>query len=198
MQMWKVQTSLVYIHQNPVENAYNCKLDFRNDPRIFDSVDGSQLKEELDIEKQLRARLEKELKDIHDAQEDEKNRHKNIVLLLLTERKRILKQFMEERKRSADLSAMLEDEKRQALSMAEGLEEESQKVHYHPTSFNLLIMTSCVLIMIILSVRTVGAENGSRIRTSNTELPCRAGTTYNKGEIGRGTTLRCRKPIKNS
>lgn len=89
--------------------------------------DGSQLKEELDVEKQLRARLERELKDTLDAQEDEKNRHKNIVLLLLTERKRILKQFVEERKRSADLSAMLEDEKRQGLSMAEGLEEESQK-----------------------------------------------------------------------
>lgn len=91
------------------------------------SKDSCQLKGELDMERNLRARLEKELKDTLDTHEEEKNRQKNIVLLLLTERKRILKQFMEERKRSADLSAMLEDEKRQALTMAEGLEEESQK-----------------------------------------------------------------------
>ncbi|CAG7727351.1 unnamed protein product [Allacma fusca] len=91
------------------------------------SKDGAKLKEELEVEKQLRARLESELKETQDAQEEEKSRHKNIVLLLLTERKRILRQFIEERKRSADLSAMLDDEKRQALGMAEGLEEESQK-----------------------------------------------------------------------
>ena len=84
--------------------------------------------DELEIEKQLRSRLEKELKEAQDAHEEDKNRHKNIVLLLLTERKKIIRQFIEERKRSADLSVMLEEEKRQALAMAEGLEEESQKV----------------------------------------------------------------------
>jgi len=97
---------------------------------ICSLLDGAKLKEELEIEKQLRARLEKELKETQDAHEEEKNKHKSIVLLLLTERKRILKQLLEERKRSTDLAAMIEDEKRQALSMAEGLEEESQKVNY--------------------------------------------------------------------
>lgn len=76
----------------------------------------------------MRARLEKELKETQDAHDEEKNKHKSIVLLLLTERKRILKQLVEERKRSADLLVMIEEEKRQALSMGEGLEEESQKV----------------------------------------------------------------------
>lgn len=65
---------------------------------------------------------------MQESHEEEKGRHKNIVLLLLTERKRILRQFIEERKRSADLSAMLEEEKRHGQAMAEGLEEESQKV----------------------------------------------------------------------
>ncbi len=92
------------------------------------------MRDELEIEKQLRSRLEKELKEAQDAHEEDKNRHKNIVLLLLTERKKIIRQFIEERKRSADLSVMLEEEKRQALAMAEGLEEESQKVN------NLLLL----------------------------------------------------------
>ena len=94
-------------------------------------LDVSKLKEELEVEKHLRTRLEAELKETQEAHEEERNRHKNIVLLLLTERKKIIRQFIEERKRSADLSAMLEDEKRQALGMAEGLEEESQKVPSH-------------------------------------------------------------------
>lgn len=72
--------------------------------------------------------MENEIKELKDSQEGERSRHKSIVLLLLADRKRVLKQFGEERKRSADLSAMLEEEKRQALIIAEGLEEESQKV----------------------------------------------------------------------
>lgn len=90
--------------------------------------EGSSLRSELEIEKQLRSRLEKELKQAQDAHEEDKNRHKSIVLLLLAERKKIIRRFVEEGKRSADLLAMLEEEKRQALAMAEGLEEESQKV----------------------------------------------------------------------
>lgn len=57
----------------------------------------------------------------------EKSRQKQIVLLLLAERKKIIMKYIEERKRSEDLAQILSEEKVRIDSMAEGLEEESKK-----------------------------------------------------------------------
>ncbi|XP_022186245.2 CTTNBP2 N-terminal-like protein [Nilaparvata lugens] len=87
----------------------------------------TRLKQELEMERQARKRLEKELKKLTDFAEEEKNRQKQIVLLLLAERKKMVMKYIEERKRSEDLAQILTEEKGRIDSMAEGLEEESKK-----------------------------------------------------------------------
>ncbi|XP_070169449.1 CTTNBP2 N-terminal-like protein isoform X2 [Polyergus mexicanus] len=87
----------------------------------------TRLKKELELEKQEKKRLELELKKANDHLEEEKNRQKQIVLLLLAERKKIIMKYIEERKRSEDLAQILSEEKVRIDSMAEGLEEESKK-----------------------------------------------------------------------
>lgn len=87
----------------------------------------TRLKKELELEKQEKKKLELELKKINDHLEEEKNRQKQIVLLLLAERKKIIMKYIEERKRSEDLAQILSEEKVRIDSMAEGLEEESKK-----------------------------------------------------------------------
>lgn len=87
----------------------------------------TRLKKELELEKQEKKRLELELKKVNDYLEEEKNRQKQIVLLLLAERKKIITKYIEERKRSEDLAQILSEEKVRIDSMAEGLEEESKK-----------------------------------------------------------------------
>ncbi|XP_046429445.1 CTTNBP2 N-terminal-like protein isoform X1 [Neodiprion fabricii] len=87
----------------------------------------TRLKKELEVEKQEKKRIELELKKANDTLEEEKNRQKQIVLLLLAERKKIIMKYIEERKRSEDLAQILSEEKVRIDSMAEGLEEESKK-----------------------------------------------------------------------
>lgn len=86
-----------------------------------------RLKKELELEKQEKKRLELDLKKANDTQEEEKTRQKQIVLLLLAERTKIIRKYIEERKRSEDLALILSEEKVRIDSMAEGLEEESKK-----------------------------------------------------------------------
>ena len=87
----------------------------------------TRLKKELELEKQEKKRLELEIKKAGDTLEEEKTRQKQIVLLLLAERKKIIMKYIEERKRSEDLAQILSEEKVRIDSMAEGLEEESKK-----------------------------------------------------------------------
>ncbi|XP_063219692.1 CTTNBP2 N-terminal-like protein isoform X2 [Bacillus rossius redtenbacheri] len=84
-------------------------------------------KKELELEKQKNKKLEKDLKKVSDILEDERSRQKQIVLLLLAERKKIIMKYVEERKRSEDLAQILTEEKTRIDTMAEGLEEESKK-----------------------------------------------------------------------
>ncbi|XP_046984282.1 CTTNBP2 N-terminal-like protein isoform X2 [Schistocerca americana] len=86
-----------------------------------------RLKQELELEKQMKKKLEKDLKKSNDTLEEERSRQKQIVLLLLAERKRLIMKYIEERKRSEDLAQILAEEKGRIDSMAEGLEEESKK-----------------------------------------------------------------------
>ncbi|KAK9497307.1 hypothetical protein O3M35_004650 [Rhynocoris fuscipes] len=87
----------------------------------------TKLKQDLEVERQAKKRLEKDLKKISDISDEDKNRQKQIVLLLLAERKKIVMKYIEERKRSEDLAQILSEEKSRIDSMAEGLEEESKK-----------------------------------------------------------------------
>lgn len=87
----------------------------------------TRLKQELELEKQTRKKQEKDLKKANDILEEERNRQKQIVLLLLAERKKLIMKYVEERKRSEDLAQIVSEEKVQMNAMADGLEEESKK-----------------------------------------------------------------------
>ncbi|XP_023703483.1 uncharacterized protein CG10915 isoform X3 [Cryptotermes secundus] len=87
----------------------------------------TRLKQELELERQAKKKQEKELKRVSDVLEEERSRQKQIVLLLLDERKKLIMKYVEERKRSEDLAQILAEEKGRIDSMAEGLEEESKK-----------------------------------------------------------------------
>ncbi|KAL9696476.1 hypothetical protein quinque_016055 [Culex quinquefasciatus] len=90
-------------------------------------IERSRLKQELEHEKETHKALEMELQKIQEQFEAEKNRQKQIVLLLLAERKKIIIKYIEERKRSEDLAQILSEEKMRVDTIAEGLEEESKK-----------------------------------------------------------------------
>ncbi|XP_033214834.1 uncharacterized protein CG10915 isoform X2 [Belonocnema kinseyi] len=87
----------------------------------------TRLKKELELEKADKKRVEQDMKKLSDTLDEEKSRQKQIVLLLLAERKKIIMKYIEERKRSEDLAQILSEEKVRIDSMAEGLEEESKK-----------------------------------------------------------------------
>lgn len=60
--------------------------------------------QEIEVERQNREKYEKEYLKLNEVLEAEKNRHKQIVLFLLAERKKIIMKYVEERKRSEDLA----------------------------------------------------------------------------------------------
>lgn len=90
-------------------------------------MERTRLRQELEMERTARKKLEKELKRQVDLADEEKARQKQIVLLLIAERKKIIVKYIEERKRSEDLAQILSEEKSRIDTMAEGLEEESKK-----------------------------------------------------------------------
>ena len=81
----------------------------------------------MEVERQAKKKAEKELKKLQEAVEEERQRQKQIVLLLLAERKKLILKYVEERNKAEDLAQILGEEKARFDSMAEGLEEESQK-----------------------------------------------------------------------
>jgi len=82
-----------------------------------------------DYEKELleKQKLEAALKDVTANYEEEKAKQKQIVLVLLSDRKKLHKLYREEKKRSEDLAQMLQEEKGKMDTMAVGLEEESKR-----------------------------------------------------------------------
>lgn len=90
-------------------------------------MERTRLRQELEMEKNARKKLEKEVKRQIELADEERARQKQIVLLLLAERKKIIVKYIEERKRSEDLAQILSEEKSRIDTMAEGLEEESKK-----------------------------------------------------------------------
>lgn len=67
------------------------------------------------------------MKKLQETLDEERQRQKQIILLLLAERKKLILKYVEERNKSEDLAQILGEEKGRVDSMAEGLEEESQK-----------------------------------------------------------------------
>ncbi|XP_016985983.1 CTTNBP2 N-terminal-like protein isoform X2 [Drosophila rhopaloa] len=90
-------------------------------------MERTKLKQDLEEERTQVAKMEKDLKKLQETLEYERNRQKQIVLLLIAERKKILMKYIEEGKRSEDLAQILAEEKQRSDTIAEGLEEESKK-----------------------------------------------------------------------
>lgn len=90
-------------------------------------MERTKLKQELEAERAQTKKLEKDMKKLQETLDYERGRQKQIVLLLIAERKKILMKYTEEGKRSEDLAQILSEEKQRSDSLAEGLEEESKK-----------------------------------------------------------------------
>lgn len=67
-------------------------------------MERTRLRQELEVERSARKKLEKEVKRQQELADEERGRQKQIVLLLLAERKKIIVKYIEERKRSEDLA----------------------------------------------------------------------------------------------
>ncbi|XP_033326140.1 cortactin binding protein N-terminal like nausicaa isoform X2 [Megalopta genalis] len=89
--------------------------------------DRTRLKKELEVEKQYNKGLEAKLKKITETQDSEQSLHQRIVRALSSESRRLHIKYVEEKKRSEDLTQILSEEKVRIDAMAEGLEEESKK-----------------------------------------------------------------------
>jgi len=63
--------------------------------------------QELNLERLAKKKLEKDLKKATDTAEEEKEKQKHIVLLLLADRKQAIMKYIEERKRSEDLAQVI-------------------------------------------------------------------------------------------
>lgn len=120
-------------HQRVIHELEDEKRKHEHDTAQGDDItyglemERTRLKQELELEKQAKKRNEKDQKKFQESVDDERSRQKQIVLLLLAERKKIIIRYIEERKRSEDLAQILSEEKARIDAMAEGLEEESKK-----------------------------------------------------------------------
>ena len=86
-----------------------------------------RLRQDLEVEAAEKQKLEAALKENLSSLEEEKSKQKQIVLVLLADRKKLMKLYLEEKKRSEDLAQMLGEEKAKMETMAAGLEEESKR-----------------------------------------------------------------------
>lgn len=66
-----------------------------------------RLHQEVEFERQQNRKLEKDIKRLNENIEEERNRQKQIVLLLLAERKRLILRLLEERQKNEELTEPL-------------------------------------------------------------------------------------------
>lgn len=90
-------------------------------------LERTRLKQELESELETKRKTEADLKKLQATLEAEQLRQKQIVLFLLVERKKIIMKYIEEKKRSEDLTLILSEEKIKVDTLSEDLEEESKK-----------------------------------------------------------------------
>uniref|UniRef100_T1GW85 Cortactin-binding protein-2 N-terminal domain-containing protein n=1 Tax=Megaselia scalaris TaxID=36166 RepID=T1GW85_MEGSC len=81
-------------------------------------IERTKLKQELEAERNQKKKLEKDMKKLQETLEFERNREKQMVLYLMAERKAIIKQYLEEGKRSQDLAQILNEEKQRSDTIA--------------------------------------------------------------------------------
>ncbi|KFM59243.1 Hypothetical protein X975_09621, partial [Stegodyphus mimosarum] len=86
-----------------------------------------RLHQENEFERQQNRCMEKDIKCLTETLEQERLRQKQMVLLLLAERKRLIFRYAEEKQKCDRLSQILCDEKGRIADMVDGLEEESKK-----------------------------------------------------------------------
>lgn len=86
-----------------------------------------RLKQEVDYERQQNRKLEKDLQQAGESLEQERSRQKQMVLVLLAERRRLILRIIQERQRGDQLLQTLNEEKARSADMVEGLEEESKR-----------------------------------------------------------------------
>ncbi|GAB6020687.1 hypothetical protein CHUAL_003356 [Chamberlinius hualienensis] len=118
----KVVTDLEYeMHKHAQDTAQG------DDVTYFLRKERDRLHQEVEMEREHNQKLEKELKKVVQAMEQDKLRHKQIVLLLLDDRKRIMAKLLDEHGRNEEMSRYLTIEKDRMAEVEEGLEEESKK-----------------------------------------------------------------------
>lgn len=96
-------------------------------PAGTSSAERSILQEKLTEAEVTRDQFKNEVKKIKEALDAERMEHKEIVIYLMEERKKMNMMRNEERKRSEDLAQILSEEKQRVDSIADGLEEETKK-----------------------------------------------------------------------
>jgi hypothetical protein len=91
------------------------------------TAERSKLQEKLTEAEVTREQLKNEVKKIKETLDAERLEHKEIVIYLMEERKKMNMMRNEERKRSEDLAQILSEEKQRVDTIADGLEEETKK-----------------------------------------------------------------------
>lgn len=124
LELFKSNAMTAPINLMPTSNASQGNAGSSNETVEIECI---RLRKELiEVKEQLQTTTTnfKQLQEKYDA---EHQRQKQIVLLLLAERKKIIMKYVEEKKRSEDLAQILSEEKQRLDTLAEGLEEESKK-----------------------------------------------------------------------
>jgi hypothetical protein len=91
------------------------------------NAERSKLQEKLTEAEVGREQLRGEVKKLKETLDAERIEHKEIVIYLMEERKKMNMMRNEERKRSEDLAQILSEEKQRVDTIADGLEEETKK-----------------------------------------------------------------------
>jgi chromosome segregation ATPase len=87
----------------------------------------SKMQQKLTEVEVTREQLKGEVKKLKESLDAERLEHKEIVIYLMEERKKMNMMRNEERKRSEDLAQILNEEKQRVDTIADGLEEETKK-----------------------------------------------------------------------
>lgn len=91
------------------------------------TTEKSRLLQKIIEAEATRDQLDSEVKKLKETLEAERTEHKDIVIYLMEERKKMNMMRNEERKRSEDLAQILSEEKQRVDTIADGLEEETKK-----------------------------------------------------------------------
>ncbi|XP_045166400.2 cortactin-binding protein 2-like [Mercenaria mercenaria] len=89
-----------------------------------------RLTKEIDFEKANQKKMEKDMKKTLASLEDERAssaKHKQVALMLIKERKKLVEKLMQEKFRAEQAERILQEERSKSMNMAEGLVQESKK-----------------------------------------------------------------------